>query len=143
MVTAHPDHSLSIVRLVARITASLVTLFFLLLYVWIGTSSALYDLHGAVNPQIILTIVLGAVVLAGYILSWRRERAGGILFIVASAGATLAPLIDLVQYPRMIHSVPVLAASMINSWLLVGMPLLAIGILLLAAYGRSRAQQPG
>jgi len=67
---------------VTRVIALFVTVLFLFWYTIFGVGSVVTDLHGAITADIITGVAFGILVLTGYILSWWRERIGGILFLI-------------------------------------------------------------
>ena len=74
----------TVVRWAARVTALIFTLFFFFWNTVYAVGSIVTDLRGAITTDIIIPIALGLLVLAAYVLSWWRERLGGMLFIVVS-----------------------------------------------------------
>jgi hypothetical protein len=128
-------------RWVTRGIALLVTILFLFWYTIFGVGSIVVDLHGAITADIIPGVVFGILVLTGYILSWWRERIGGVLFILASVGVTVAGVVNLSQHLpagwSMLQSIPIL----IRGWLRLGLPLLITGILFLIVSWLSRMER--
>jgi len=90
------------------------------------------DLHGAITGYIVLPIALGILVLAAEIVSWRRERIGGILFIVLSAAYFLIHMINDFSGLRFI-SITYKIRGLFTDWAIFGLPLLVAGILFLIA----------
>lgn len=81
-------------RWITRAVALVVTLYFLFWYSIFGALSILTDSNGVIKWQVFHPIVLGALVLTGFTLCWRRERMGGILFVLASIGVLVGPLVS-------------------------------------------------
>ena len=73
----------------------------------------------------VLLVIIGAVALAGFILSWRRERIGGILLV--SVAAALG--VHIANYAGRNHAL---------AWAMVGLPFLVSGVLFLNAWRISR-----
>ena len=73
----------------------------------------------------LLLVIIGAVALAGCILSWRRERVGGIL-LIAVAAALGAHIANFAGRNHML------------AWSMLGLPYLVAGILLLNCWRLSR-----
>lgn len=98
----------------------------------IGEAVGEYLREGGVviEPVGVLLVVIGAVALAGCILSWRRERVGGIL-LVATAAALGA------------HIANFAGRNHLLAWSMVGLPYLIAGVLFLNCWRLSReALQP-
>jgi hypothetical protein len=121
----------TIMRWVTRGIALIVTLLFLFWYTIFGVGSVVTDLHGAVTADIIPGVAFGILVLTGYILSWWRERIGGILFILASLGVTVAAVVNLSHHLVAGWSLSHYIPSFIRGFLQLGFPLLIIGFLFL------------
>jgi len=75
--------------------------------------------------ELIIAIVIGAVALAGLILSWRRQKLAGII-LVSCAAAMGAHVIIFINRNQMMM------------WLILGLPYLISGVLFLNAWRISR-----
>lgn len=92
-MTAISQHKISMaIRWVARVVGLIVTLYFLFWYTFFTIGSGLAD-NIQIDANIIPPIAFGALVLVAYVLSWRREGLGGILFILGSIGIFILPAI--------------------------------------------------
>jgi hypothetical protein len=120
------------VRWTARIIALLFTINFLFWNTFFAIGSAVVDLHGAITPVIILPVALGVLVLAAEIISWRKERIGGILFILSSAAYLLMFLINTLSGLRFAIITSIIK-GFFSVWGVFGLPLLVAGILFLIA----------
>ena len=120
------------VRWTARIIALLFSIIFFFWNTVFAVGSVMVDLHGAISGYIVLPIALGILVLAAEILSWRRERIGGILFIVLSAAYFLIHMINDFSGLRFI-SITYMIRGLFTDWATFGLPLLIAGILFLIA----------
>ena len=98
----------------------------------IGETAMEFEVEGmaAISAEVIIMSVLGGMALAGCILSWRRERLGGILLIVSAVlgGVGIPPL-----NPLLPHDVRV--------WLIIYLPYLVAGVLFLNSWLISRELQ--
>lgn len=115
-------------RWFTRVVGLIATLYFLFWYVFFDIGSGLVD-HIPVNANIISPILFGALVLVAYILSWWRERLGGILFILAAIGVFIVPATI-----STINAKPVWNGSFslyFMNWAYLALPLLVAGILFL------------
>lgn len=114
-------------RLAARIIGFGAVGFFLTLH--IGWASAEYLAKGweIITTEFILISVIGAIALAGCIVSWGRERVAGILLIVSAVlcATNIPPVPPLIPYD-------------VRVWLIVGLPRLVAGVLFLNAWRLSR-----
>ncbi len=118
-------------RWVARVIALPIAILFLIitiLYV-VQLGSIETKLHRAITLNMIISIVPGILVLAGYALSWWRERIGGILFILASFAFGLESL----HRWSIISTISTQNAVVyiFKGWAILGLPLLITGILFL------------
>ena len=118
-------------RWITRVIALIVTVLFLFWYTIFGVGSVVTDLHGAITADIIPGVAFGILVLTGYILSWWRERIGGILFILASFGVMVAAVVNQSQHLVAGWSLSQYIPSFIRGFLQLGFPLLITGILFL------------
>ena len=75
--------------------------------------------------ELIIAVVIGAVALAGCILSWRRERLAGILLVSSAAAMG-------------IHVSIFITRNQMLLWLILGLPYLVAGVLFLNAWRLSR-----
>jgi len=95
----------------------------------IGETAMEFEVEGmaAISAVVIIMSVLGGMALAGCILSWGRERLGGILLIVSAVlgGVGIPPLNPLIP-----HDVRV--------WLIIYLPYLVAGVLFLNSWRISR-----
>jgi hypothetical protein len=121
-----------LVRWTARIIALLFTINFLFWNTFFAIGSAVVDLHGAITPIIILPLALGVLVLAAEIISWWKERLGGILFIILSAAYLLIYLINTLSGLRF-AIITTIFSGFFSVWGVFGLPLLIAGILFLIA----------
>ncbi len=128
-------------RWITRGIALLVTILFLFWYTIFGVGSIVVDLHGAITSDIIPGIALGILVLTGYILSWWRERIGGVLFILVSVGVAVTAVANLSQHLPAGWSVLQSAHGLVRGWLQLGLPLLITGILFLIVSWLSRMER--
>jgi hypothetical protein len=128
-------------RWVTRVIALLVTVLFLFWYTIFGVGSVVTDLHGAITAAIIPAVVFGILVLTGYILSWWRESIGGILFILASFGVTVAAGVNLSQHWPAGWPMSRFIPYLIRGFLQLGLPLLITGILFLIVSWLSRMER--
>jgi hypothetical protein len=133
--------NITALRLITRILALLITIWFLFWYTVFGIGSVVTDLHGRVTTAIIPEIIFGIVILTAYAFSWRREDIGGILFIIASFGVTVAGFINGLQHPVSGWSLLLYIQIFVNGWTHLGFPLLLVGVLFLVVWRTSRAEQ--
>ena len=80
---------------------------------------------GPIPLELIIAVVIGAVALAGCILSFWRERLAGILLISSAAAMG-------------IHVSIFIARNQMLLWLILGLPYLVAGVLFLNAWRLSR-----
>jgi hypothetical protein len=100
------------------------------------------DLHIQITADLLLAVAFGFLVLLAYIVSWRRERIGALLFLLAS----ITQLIGIQFYANPEHGYfPATSVYMsphiiylIRDWAWIGFPMLIMGILFFAASWMSR-----
>ena len=111
-----------------------ITIYFIFWYTLFNIGSVLVDSHDQISANIAVPIGFGILVLVAYILSWRNERLGGILFVLASIGTVIIEAIS--GWSLIIRS--------ISSWLYLGFPLIIAGTLFLfsAWFSRKSSQTP-
>ena len=137
-MTGKSQHKTTVlVRWTARIIALLFSIIFFFWNTVFAVGSVMADLHGAITGYIALPIALGILVLAAEIVSWRRERIGGILFIMLSAAYFLIHLINDFSGLKFI-SIPYMIRGLFTDWAIFGLPMLIAGILFLLAARRSK-----
>ena len=137
MAAKHGHKTVSIIRWTARILALFFTISFFFWNTIFVVGSVVTDLHGAITADLILPVALGILVLAADVVSWWRERLGGILFIVVSAAYAVILLITRWTGVRIISMSSVIQGVFID-WAILGLPLLIAGILFLIAVRQSR-----
>jgi hypothetical protein len=129
------------VRWIARVASLLIAILFLIIVIINAVQIVPYvtRLHGAINFNMIVTIVPGILVLAGYALSWRREWIGGILFILAAFAISLESL------NRWLAISPISNQNVVTyifkGWVVLGLPLLVTGILFLVVSWLTRKER--
>lgn len=116
------------VKWIARVIGLIASLYFLFWYTFFGIGSGLAD-HIPINANIIPPIVFGALVLVAYVVSWRHERFGGVLFILASIGVFIVPAFISIINAKPIWNGPL--SLFIRNWAYLGLPLLIAGVLFL------------
>jgi hypothetical protein len=117
-----------IVRWAARVIGLIITIYFIFWYTIFNVGSVLIDSHSQISANMLVPLGFGILVLAAYILSWRNERLGGILFILASIGTAVVEAVS--GWSFIIRS--------IRGWLFLGFPLLIAGVLFLISSSLSR-----
>ena len=137
MAAKHGHKTASIIRWTARVLALFFTISFFFWNTIFVVGSVVTDLHGAITADLILPVALGILVLAADVMSWWRERLGGILFIVVSAAYAVILLITRWSGVRIISMSSVIQGVFID-WAILGLPLLIAGILFLIAVRQSR-----
>jgi len=137
MAAKHGHKTASIIRWTARVLALFFTISFFFWNTIFVVGSVVTDLHGAITADLILPVALGILVLAADVMSWWRERLGGILFIVVSAAYAVILLITRWTGVRIISMSSVIQGVFID-WAILGLPLLIAGILFLIAVRQSR-----
>jgi hypothetical protein len=137
MAAKHGHKTASIIRWTARVLALFFTISFFFWNTIFVVGSVVTDLHGAITADLILPVALGILVLAADVMSWWRERLGGILFIVVSAAYAAILLITCWPGVRIISMSSVIKGVFID-WSILGLPLLISGILFLIAAQKSR-----
>ena len=137
MAAKHDHKTASIIRWTARVLALFFTISFFFWNTIFTVGSVVTDLHGAITAYVILPIVLGILVLAADVVSWWRERLGGILFILTSAAYVVILLINGWSGVHIISMTNVIKGVFID-WAILGLPLLIAGILFLIAVRQSR-----
>ena len=122
----------TVIRWAARVIALLFTINFFFWNTFFAVGSVVVDLHGEITPVIIVPIAMGIVVLAAEIISWWKERLGGILFILLSAAYLLIHLINGMSGLRFVSTMYMIRGAF-TDWAIFGLPLLIAGILFLIA----------
>ena len=119
-----------VVRWMSRLIALPVTLFMALVYFGefgLATSrlaSPPFSWHMVL--ELLWILVLGASILAGFLLSWKWERLGATLFVIASIGVLVRESFSpIAWHPSINHYVPFAIAH----WIDFGLPLLGLGVL--------------
>jgi hypothetical protein len=130
MTAQETNKTARIIRLTARIIALPVTLFFLFWFTFFAAGSILTDLHGSITADLIPPVISGILVLAACIMSWLKERIGGIIFILVSLALAMYVLVSRLSA---VHIVPVatILKNTLLDWAIFGLPLLIVGILFL------------
>ena len=125
----------------ARATSLLITILFLIITILNAVQIVSYitSSHRAINLNMLLSVVPGMLVLAGYALSWRWERVGGILFILASFAIGLESL----HRWSIISPISTQTAVIyiFKGWAMLGLPLLVTGILFLVVSWLSKMKR--
>ena len=117
------------IRWAARIIGLVITVFLLMFLIGetimsIQAEGLKFDVEG------LFIVVPALVALAGYIVSWWRERAGGLLLILVSITFGVLPSIS-AQPPWSV-------LEALQGWLMLGSPFLIIGVLFLISSWLSR-----
>jgi len=84
--------SVMIIRRVARVLSIIATLF-VLFYVQLGIGLLYNDITFILDARFFLPVILGILALAAFIISWWKERLGGILFIITFLLVIIFPFI--------------------------------------------------
>jgi hypothetical protein len=142
MAAAKTPKSANIIRWVARIIGMPVSLLLFLGYTIQPVREVISDLHIQITADLLLAVAFGFLVLLAYIVSWRRERIGALLFLLAS----ITQLIGIQFYANPEHGYfPATSVYMsphiiylIRDWAWIGFPMLIMGILFFAASWMSR-----
>lgn len=113
---------------ITRCIVLLVTIFFLFFYTLFALGPTLS--YGGITADILPPVVFGLMVLAGFILSWRREGIAGILFITTSVGVTVAGIVNTWLHLPDGWTMSKVVPTLVGGWLQLGLPLLLTGILL-------------
>jgi hypothetical protein len=119
--------TLKVFRWAVRIIGLISTIYFLFWYTFFSIGSSLGDLPGQVTTNMISPVVFGLLVLVAYVLSWRYERFGGLLFVLAAAGTFVVGAVNGVRLGNGWFSF----ALFIRGWLYLGLPPLIAGVLFL------------
>jgi hypothetical protein len=125
-------------RWLARVIGLIAAVYFLFWYVFFDIGSGLVD-HIPINADIISPIVFGALVLLAYILSWWRERLGGILFILSAIGVFIVPAMISTINAKLVWNGSF--SLFVRNWPYLALPLLAAGVLFLFTAWLSRRHQ--
>jgi hypothetical protein len=132
MTSKETNKTAKIIRLTARIIALPVTLFFLFWFTFFAAGSILTDLHGTITTDLVPPVISGILVLAAYTMSWRRERVGGILFVLVSAALGIYVLVSRLSAVHIVSVATILKNTLLD-WAIFGLPVLIVGILFLVA----------
>ena len=142
MTAAKTPKSANIIRWVARIIGLPVSLLLFLGYTIQPVREVISDLHLKVTADLLLAVAFGFLVLLAYIVSWRRERVGALLFLLASILQVIGiqfyanpeygyfPATSVYMSPHIVY--------LIRDWAWFGFPMLIMGILFFAASWLSR-----
>ncbi len=116
-------------RLAGRIIGFGITGFGAAMLIGEAVAKVLQEGWGAITEPLpvagTLLIVIGAIALAGCILSWRRERVAGILLIITAAALGA-------------HIGAFAGHSHFLAWSIIGLPYLAAGVLFLNSWRLSK-----
>jgi len=142
MAAAKTPKSANIIRRVARIIGLPVSLLLFFVYAINPVREVVSDLHIEVTANLLLAVAFGFLVLLAYIVSWRRERLGALLFLLASIIQVIGiqfyanpeygyfPSSSVYMSPHIVY--------LIRDWAWIGFPMLIMGTLFFAASGLSR-----
>jgi hypothetical protein len=119
-------------RLAARVIGVVITTFFLLFL--IGETITSIQAEGfKFDAESLFVVVPAVIALAGYIVSWWRERVGGSLLILVSIAFGILPSVGAQQ-----HQVPWSMLQALQGWLILGSPFLVAGVLFLLSWWLTR-----
>lgn len=134
MSETNPNQMAKGIRQAARVIGLCAAGFFLAMLVGEAISEALTTGLQPVTVEVIPPVVLGGIVLAGCIVSWRRERLAGILLIAAAIGFGIA--MEVAAECNHVQGWSML--RLLLGWSYVGLPLLIAGVLFLISSWLSR-----
>ena len=115
-------------RWAGRMIGLVAVVFLLTFLVGAAIGEALAEGPAAITIEGITLGVLGAIALAGCILSWWRDRVAGLLLVLAAIGLG-------------IHIGVVAGRNHVLVWSMLGLPYLVAGVLLLGSWRLSRKTQ--
>ena len=142
MAAAKTLKSANVIRGVARIIGLPGSLLLFFVYAINPVREVVSDLHIEVTANLLLAVAFGFLVLLAYIVSWRRERLGALLFLLASIIQVIGiqfyanpeygyfPSSSVYMSPHIVY--------LIRDWAWIGFPMLIMGILFFAASWLSR-----
>ena len=142
MAAAKTPKSANIIRWVPRIIGLPVSLFLFFVYAIDPVREVVSDLHVPISANLTLAVVFGFLVLLAYMVSWRWERVGALLFLLASITQVIGiqfyanpeygyfPATSVYMSPHIVY--------LIRDWAWIGFPMLIMGILFFVASWLSR-----
>ena len=142
MAAAKTPKSANIIRWVPRIIGLPVSLFLFFVYAIDPVREVISDLHIQITANLLLAVAFGFLVLLAYMVSWRWERVGALLFLLASITQVIGiqfyanpeygyfPATSVYMSPHFVY--------LIRDWAWIGFPMLIMGILFFGASQLSR-----
>jgi glucan phosphoethanolaminetransferase (alkaline phosphatase superfamily) len=142
MAAVKTPKSANTIRWVTRIIGLPVSLLLFLGYTFQPVREVVSDLHTEVTANLLLAVAFGFLVLLAYMVSWRWERVGALLFLLASVTQVIGiqfyanpeygyfPATSVYMSPHIVY--------LIRDWAWIGFPMLIMGILFFVASWLSR-----
>jgi hypothetical protein len=142
MAVTKTRKSANIIRWVARIIGTPVSLLLFFVYAIAPVREVVSDLHVPISANLTLAVAFGFLVLIACAVSWRWERVGALLFLLASITQVIGiqffanpeygyfPSTSVYMSPHIVY--------LIRDWAWIGFPMLIMGILFFAVPWLSR-----
>jgi len=142
MAVTKTRKSADIIRWVARIIGTPVSLLLFFIYTIEPVREVVSDLHVPISANLTLAVAFGFLVLIACIMSWRWERWAGMVYILASitqvVGIELYANPEYGYFPATSVYMSPHIVYLIRDWAWIGFPMLIMGILFFAVPWLSR-----
>jgi hypothetical protein len=132
-VEAGRKRTARVLRIIARVIAGIIMVFFLSLLIGEGVQSIHDEGFNGINAESLYVLVPAIIALAAFIVSWWREFTGGVLMVAAYLILSFAPSVHSIYYSE--------KSQFFIGMFFFALPFLASGVLFIIASRLSRRTQ--